>query len=158
MKSDKMLFWMIMIIAVLAISAVIVFVLREEPQYIDENTPEAVVHNLVLAIYKEDIEKAYQYVYPDIEYDEFLELSNFENNYSMGFGIMVTGSKMIDDENARVEILVSSGSGDIVRGSYQYTETAIVKIDADDGNWKVQQLFPYLYMFDRIENKAVPVP
>ena len=67
MKSDKMLLWMIIIIAVLAISAVTVFYLRGEPQYIDENTPEAAVHNLVLAISKEDYEKAYQYVYPDIE-------------------------------------------------------------------------------------------
>ena len=158
MKSDKLLFGIVIVIAVIAIFAIAVFAFRAPPDYINENTPEAVVHNLILAINNEDYKKAFGYSYSGKDYDEFRELMLLDRGYARDIGVLIMGSYYIDDENARVEVLISSGSNDLLGRAYQYTETALLILDANDGLWKVQEMNPYFYLYDYEIKEAVPAP
>jgi len=157
LKSDKMLLWIVVVIALLAVPAVIVDGFRESPQFLNENTPGAVVHDFVLALYKEDFEKAHSYVYSDISFEDFYQRMKMEKEYYQNYGIKIEGSENIDSETAIVEYLVSSGGYGPFDGSYQYYDSATLILDEADGNWKIQHMSPYLYYLEYPGVREVPI-
>jgi hypothetical protein len=142
MKSDKLLVWIVVVIAVLAAAAVTINSFRDEATYINENTPEAVVHDFVLAIQKEEYKKAHGFVLSDIKYEEFMEYSVINTNGE--YGIIVESSEILDQETAIVRYLVVIESQSFVESSYSYTESATLMIEEDGGDWKISQMYPYL--------------
>jgi len=142
MKSDKLLVWIVVVIAMLAAAAVTINSFRDEATYINENTPEAVVHDFVLAIQKEEYKKAHGFVLSDIKYEEFMEYSVINTNVE--YGIIVESSEILDQETAIVWYLVVNESQSFVESSYSYTESATLIIEEDGGDWKISQMYPYL--------------
>ena len=156
MKSDRMLFWIVVVIAVLAIAAIAVFFLREEPQYMNENTPEAVVHDFVLALYDEDYEKAFGYIYSDIDYEDFLEIIAMDRDYYLRYGVIIDSSNILDQNNATVNFFLSYETRNLLRSANPYPETAILKIDEVDGRWKIIRMDTYMFFLNYPEEKVIP--
>jgi hypothetical protein len=156
MKSDKMLVWIVIVIAVLAAAAVLVYSFREEVAYIDENTPEAVVHDFVLAIQREDYKKAYGFVLADIKYEEFLEYS--VNNTYQEYGIIIERSEILDKGTAIVEYLVVVESQSLVDSSYSYPESTTLTIKEEGGDWNISYMYPYLMDYYYGLESPVKVP
>jgi len=145
MKSDKLLVWIIVVIAFLSVGAVVMNSVREVPHYKNENTPESVVHDFVLAIHNGDYEMAYGFVYSEIQYQEFIEQSM--NRDYLEYGIMIDHSEIIDEETAMVVYFVLHESRDLLGSSYSYTESATLKIEEDGGGWKIAWMYPYMMKY-----------
>ncbi len=68
MKStDKVLIAIVAGIVLLIVVALVVTLTRPEPIYQAEDTPEGVAHNYLLALQKEEYERAYGYLSPTLE-------------------------------------------------------------------------------------------
>ena len=60
MKQDRFLIAILAAVGILVISALVVFFFRQDShEYGSDDTPEGVVRNYVIAIHKEDFERAY---------------------------------------------------------------------------------------------------
>ena len=83
MKQDRFLVGILVGIGVLVVVALALFFTRQDKQeYVPDDTPEGVVRDYVLAIYKDDYEKAYAYLAETDNkptYNEFRQA--FFNNY-----------------------------------------------------------------------------
>lgn len=158
MKSDRMLFWMIILIAAISVTAIIVYVFQEEAQYMNENTPEAVVHDFVLAFSREDYKKAHEYVISKVPYEGFLDNLLYDRDYYQNYGVVILDSRIQDSETAIVSYYVSSDSRGMFGGSYEYEEQAILKIEEEGGDWKIARMYPYLmqYIFEEVEPAKEP--
>ena len=64
--TDRFLLGIVLGIVILVAVAFGVAFLRPEPVYRAEDTPEGVVHNYLLAFQREELERAYGYLSPDI--------------------------------------------------------------------------------------------
>ncbi len=65
--SDKFLIAMVGGIVLLVIAALVITLNRPEPTYMPEDTPQGIAHNYLLALEKEEYERAYGYLSPDLE-------------------------------------------------------------------------------------------
>jgi len=65
--SDKFLVAIVGGIVLLVVAAIVITLTRPEPTYMPEYTPEGIVHNYLLALEKEEYDRAYSYLSPDIE-------------------------------------------------------------------------------------------
>jgi hypothetical protein len=64
--ADKFLVGIVAGVALLVVAAFVVALLRPEPTYRPEDTPEGVAHNYLLALGQEDYARAYRYLSPAI--------------------------------------------------------------------------------------------
>jgi hypothetical protein len=63
MKQDRFLIGILIgIVALVVISLGLFFLRKDSENYVEENAPENIVHNYVVAIHKGDFEKAYSYL------------------------------------------------------------------------------------------------
>jgi hypothetical protein len=68
MKStDKFLIGIVVGIVLLVVAAFVITLARPEPTYQVEGTPESVAHNYLLALQKEDYQRAYGYLSPTLK-------------------------------------------------------------------------------------------
>lgn len=65
-RTDKLLFGIVIGIVALVIAAFAVLLLRPRLEYVADDTPEHIVHNYLLALQREDYDRAYGYLQPDI--------------------------------------------------------------------------------------------
>lgn len=149
-KSDKY-FWGIVgwvtLIIVYFISMQLVGPYRK---YISEDTPEGVVNNYLLALHKEDYEKAYGYLSPIMLHyprgvDEFTTevKDEFPYNHENINGFFIT----VDSSDSR-RVYANA-----TRGTYQYYyRSTSFKLAQIDGEWKIYAGSEYSYnndYFDR---------
>lgn len=144
MKQDRFLTGILIGIGVLVVVALAVFFTRQDTQsYISEDTPEAVVHNYVLALINKDYEKAYGYL-ADIEYKPTYE--EFRRPFLNGYvnpdntAVDIGGSE-IDGDEASVEVSQIYNSGDPFSTGYRDTQRAILLMQ--DGAWKLSSMPAY---------------
>src|SRR5574340_1299559 len=84
--TDKFLIGIIAGIGLLVVIAVVVVLSKPEETYQNENTPESVVHDSLLALQKEDYAKAYSFIsssipgYPRTEGKFVSDIDNFAWN------------------------------------------------------------------------------
>ena len=103
MKQDKFLIVIIITVIILMIVAVGVFSVRQNSQdYVNEDTPEGIVHNFVFAIQQDDFERAYSYLY---EAEGKPTLSEFRQYYKsnnlVNIGAQIQGSEIFDQQIGR---------------------------------------------------------
>lgn len=145
MKQDRFLTGILIGVVVLVVAAVGLFILRNDEQtYLDENTPEAVVLNYVLALQSEDYEQAYAYL-PD-EYGELEKptFSEFRSYFTFDQGVQVgikINSVDAQTDQAWVQVETSQTSGGLLGGVYRSEGIAILVLD-QDGEWKLVSM-PY---------------
>lgn len=149
MKQDKFLTGILIGIGVLVVGAVAMFFVRQSTlDYKTENTPEAVVHNYILAIEREDYKKAYSYLKegdhkPTIT--EFRQVCNNRCRDDSGTQILETDYYEDDSgtEMATVSLDTTNyNSGPLIRSGYSYINNASLIKQA--GEWKIEEM-PYQY-------------
>ncbi len=148
MKQDRFLTGILIGIGILVFVALAVFFTRNDAQtYISENTPEAVVHNYVVAVLNRDYEKAYGYL-ADLdhkpEYDAFRQafLSGYVNTSGAAVDI---GEAVVNGDEAYVEVALIYNPSDPFSTGYRDVQRAGLVLQ--DGAWKISSM-PSYYFWD----------
>jgi hypothetical protein len=158
MKQDRFLIGILVGIGVLVIVALALFFTRQDNQeYVSDATPEGVVQNYVLALYKDDYDKAYAYLAEaDYKptYNEFRQ-AFFNHFLDPGNAGLEIGETEIIGEEAYVNVyLIYSPSGPFSSG-YRNTETA--HLERQGGEWKLLQMPYNFWLYDWYQPTPVPV-
>ncbi|MBT3239872.1 MAG: hypothetical protein HON98_04765 [Chloroflexi bacterium] len=152
MKQDKFLIVIIITVIILMIVAVGVFSVRQNSQdYVNEDTPEGIVHNFVFAIQQDDFERAYSYLY---EAEGKPTLSEFRQYYKsnnlVNIGAQIQGSEIFDqpkgDPIAAVDLIVVRSSNEPFSGSSRYSDS--VSLQFQNGEWKITNFSYQLWFWD----------
>lgn len=143
MKQDRFLIGILVGIGVLVVVALTLFFVRPDNQsYMDDSTPEGVVHNYSLALYEEDYEKAYGYLGEADFKPTFSEFQTaFFNHYvdPRNTGLEV-GESRVSGQDAFVTVYLIYNPSDPFSSGYRSTETA--HLQRQNGEWKLLQM-PY---------------
>jgi len=144
MKQDRFLTGILVGIGVLVVVALAVFFTRKDSQtYINDDTPEGVVHNYVLSLLNADYEKAYGYL-ADLKYKPTYEEFRrpFLNGYVNPDNTAVdVGEAQINGDEAWVEVSQIYNTGDIFSPGYRDTQRAILV--NQNGSWKLSSMPAY---------------
>jgi hypothetical protein len=145
MKRDRFLLGILIGIAVVIIAALALFFLRQaQPVYEPESTPDGVVHNYVVAIQKEDYNRALSYLAnaqnrPDIiRFRQ--DMINLNQNLS-GYSLQI-GDTQINGDSANVVVdIIQANSGPFGGSSSQSQNATLVR---ETSGWKISSM-PYPY-------------
>lgn len=143
-QNDKMLIGIVIGIVLLVVVALVVTLAKPEPTYQSDETPEGVAHNYILAIQKEDFERAYSYLSPTLDgYPKSvreLEHDVFDNSWRFRLDTDTTitfGETKITGKNAVVDIIESRFYGDSLFDSGQSIYNFDMKLQLENGEWKI---------------------
>lgn len=137
MKEDRFLIGiLIAVVLLIAGTALLLFTRQGKEVYRSGDQPQDVVHNYVVALIKQDYEKAYGYL-ADQDYKPTLEefSNNFKNTYSdpLDETALSVGEEHILGSKASVEIdLLSKGYSTF--NSYSHSQAELIY---QDGAWKL---------------------
>ncbi len=161
MKQDRFLVGILVGIGVLVVVALALFFTRQDKQeYVPDDTPEGVVRDYVLAIYKDDYEKAYAYL-ADTDnkpsYNEFRQafFNHYVNPSNAGLEL---GETEIVGEEAYVTVYTIYNPSDPFSSSSRNIETA--RLERQNGEWKLLQMPYNFWSYDWYQPtvEAVPAP
>ncbi len=137
MKEDRFLTGILIGIALLVVASLSAFFLREDSNsYLTENSPEAVVHNYILAVQQENFNKAYSYLAEDEfkpTYAAFLRDISMSNHADVQIG-----DAEISEETASVQLTFTNTNGRIFFDQYDYMDAAL--LIQQNGEWKILQM------------------
>lgn len=158
MKQDRFLVGILVGIGVLVVIALALFFTRQDNQeYVSDDTPEGVVHNYALALYKDDYDKAYAYLAEAKNkptYNEFRQA--FFNRYvDPGNAGLEIGKTEIAGEEAYVTVYLIYNPSDPFSSGYRNTETA--RLERQGGEWKLLQMPYNFWAYDWYQSKFEPV-
>ena len=151
MKStDKFLIGIVVGIVLLVVVAFVVALTRPEPTYRAEDTPEGVAHNYLLALKKGDYQRAYGYLSPTLEgypasadaFAEDVEDSSRRFRFDTDTTLAVE-SASVTGNRAVVDVRKSRFSGGDLFDSNQYTTIFEMKLQLEDGEWKIMDAAYY---------------
>jgi hypothetical protein len=130
-------------IGALVVVALVVFLLKDSGnEYRSEDTPDAVVHNYILAVTNRDYEKAYSYL-ADLpgqpSSTKFEEALSNMRSWSADYGATV-GEAKIRGTSATVDLNIISGYDGPFGSRRSSEETA--RLISQDGKWKIRDM-PY---------------
>jgi hypothetical protein len=145
MKQDRFLMGILIGIVALVLIALTIFFARQSKQsYVPEGTPEAVVHNYVLAVLNKDYEKAYGYL-ADLEnkpsYQEFRQSFATGALNPSNAGVKI-GRADITGEDAAVEMSMVYTPGDPFSTGDNNVGSA--QLVLQDGAWKISYMPVYI--------------
>jgi len=148
-KQDKFLLAILAGIVVLVVAAVIAVKVRApgSEQYLNQNTPAAVVHDYYLAIQRKDYEKAHSYLSDKLTNKPNLE--QFIQTVGSAGGntesTLKIGEVRTSDQHTQVDVSITTYQVGSVFDSSRYTspDTALLQANSA-GEWKLLQ-FPYPY-------------
>jgi len=158
MKQDRFLVGILVGIGVLVIVALALFFTRQDTQdYVSEETPEGVVHNYALAVYRNDYEKAYGYLADGEEkptYNEFRQafFNHFVDPSNAGLEL---GETEIAGEEANVTVYLIYNPSDPFSRSYRNTDLA--RLERQNGQWKILQMPYNFWSYDWYQPTPKPV-
>ena len=142
MKEDRFLTVILVVIALLVVTSLVVFFIKEDSAvYLPDDAPENIVHNYILAIGKGEYARAYDYLSEKgnkPSYDDFEENFLF-SDIQAGYKI---GKTTISTDLAYVELTIMETSGGLFFDRYDYAETA--RLVKESGGWRIIQM-PYAY-------------
>jgi ABC-type amino acid transport substrate-binding protein len=145
MKTDRFLTGILIGIGVLIVLSLALFFLRQETvDYLPEDTPEGIVHNYVLAIERQDYERAYSYLAESETkptYNAF-RMAFIQKQVDPGRAIADVGKAEIFDDEAVVGLTITQGQFGLFSDPYRDTQSALL-VRQDDA-WKIYQApWPY---------------
>ena len=143
-SSTKFLLGIVIGIVLLVIIAFTVVLLRPEPTYQDDSTPDGAAHNYLLAIQNKDYERAFTYIpekyrYPENADDMAIDIqkSSWEFDTDSDFSLALESTRMNGDDKAVVTMRKTTFYNNGLMGSSQYSNTFTVDMILEDGMWKV---------------------
>ncbi|MGC8857281.1 MAG: hypothetical protein ACP5QU_10870 [Anaerolineae bacterium] len=157
MKQDRFLIGILIGVGVLIIAALTLFFVRQGKQeYSSGNSPEDVVHNYVLAVIKQDYQKAYGYL---ADLPNKPTLDQFRKSFLTGVvnpnnaGIVIDKAEISGDD-AVVNMSIVYAPSDPFSSSYRNPDRAFLV--RQGGEWKLSTM-PYPY-WDYSWYQALPTP
>ncbi|NJN54536.1 MAG: hypothetical protein HC804_07150 [Anaerolineae bacterium] len=142
--SNKFLFGIVFGIVLLVIVAFSMVLLRPEPTYQDDSTPDGAAHNYLLALQQGDYERVYQYLptaykYPvdaddladDVRQNSWL----FETGGDHTLAIDSVDQKSQND--ATITVRKTTFYTDGLWGSHEDSHTFTMELTREGGEWKV---------------------
>ena len=147
-KLDKFTWTVIIIVVLVLVAAVVTVNLTGgegwgEPSYLDEDTPEAVVHNAFVAFMNQDYAKARQYYTDDVlESDQseraFLDEKDIYRPNDVNQRLRIKSVSTIDDGEAVVIIAIDHYSaGGPFGGGDTWSREMRLKVVREDDGWKI---------------------
>jgi hypothetical protein len=143
-SSDKFLIGIVVGIVALVIAAFVVTLTRPEPTYQPEDTPGGVVHNYLLALQKEDHERAHEYLSPTLDgypasVEEFAEAVA---DHSWRFRLdadttLAVESARVTGSRAVVKVRESRFYGGSLIGNSQSVTVFEIKLELEEGTWEI---------------------
>jgi hypothetical protein len=158
MKQDRFLLGILIAIAALVIIALGMFFTRQDQQeYMEENTPEGVVHDYALAVIKGDYEKAYSYLAeaenkPSYQVFRQAFFSHYVDPSNAGLEI---GEIEIVGDDANVTIYLLYKPTDPFSSSYRNSEVA--RLERQHGSWKLLQMPYNFWAYDWYQPTPKPI-
>ena len=143
MKQDRFLFIIVGVIILLAILAIVLFFVRQEPQeYGPGDTPEGVIRNYVLALQKKDYKTAYGYLqdYEDKPTVTQFKQSFFTHNIDSTNTSVQIRTVDISGLDANVELILIHSSNDPFNRTWD--ENAAALLTRQNGEWRIVSM-PY---------------
>jgi hypothetical protein len=144
MKQDRFLLAILAAIGLLVVVALALFFIRQSSlDYGPEDTPAGVVRNYVIAIEKEDYQRAYGYLNENDKPD----FERFQRSFLSGellhtsAAVRVAGERITNGE-ATVNLTIIHGGGGPFGDVWREQTTALLVLQ--EGTWKLSQL-PYPY-------------
>jgi hypothetical protein len=146
MKQDKFLTGILVGIGVLIVLALALFFTRKDSkQYTQDDTPEGIVYNYVLAVFNQDYEKAYTYL-ADLKnkptYEEFRK-SFFSGNINPRNAGVDVGTVEINGDEAIVNISLVYAPSDPFSSRSENTDRALLV--KQNGQWKLSAMPSYSF-------------
>ena len=138
MKQDRFLFAILAVVLLLVIAALVVFFLRQDAlEYGPEDTPEGVVRNYLIAIHREDFERAYGYLQETPEKPDYQEFrQSFLGNRLRANNVSAKINETeISGDEAIVAITITHGGTDPFEGTWNNTASALLVLQANQ--WKL---------------------
>lgn len=151
MKQDRFLTYILIGIGILVLIALGLFFTRGDTAmtYGADDTPEGVVHNYIVAVFRADYEKAYSYLAdkpakPTLEQFRQSFLQNYVNPDNVGVDFGAT--QLNGPDHAVVTLNIQYGNNDPFSSGYRNEELAsLVK---QNGIWKLEQMPFYFWAYD----------
>lgn len=148
MKQDKFLTGILIGIGVLVVAAVALFFVRQSSlDYVNDDTPEGVIHNYLLALNRENYEKAYSYLADKEDkpsFAHFRQTISTDYAYRSDIGVKILDTDTYKGEGsdeAVVQLSISYASSDpIFRSGYSSNNSAT--LEKQNGEWKITMM-PY---------------
>ena len=138
--SQRMLIFIVAGVILLVIVAFAAVLLRPPPAYTDEQTPEGVVHNYLLALQQGDYEQALTYLAPEakvgdlVDFIEAVESDSWRFELGGNVSLSVVGSRLAGDDAARVEVQKTVSYNELL-GSSQNTHSFDMFLRRVDSQW-----------------------
>jgi hypothetical protein len=144
MKQDRFLLGILIFIGVLVVAALTLFFVRSaSPAYVAEDTPEGILRNYVLALQKQDYERAYTYLAAGNAkptYDYFLS-THMSGQQELSRVALDIGAVQIESqERVFVAITISHVGSGVFDGGWSNSDRAVLV--RQGGTWKISYL-PY---------------
>ncbi len=140
--TDKVLIGIVAGIVLLIVVALVVTL--TQPTYQAENTPKGIAHNYLLALQKEEYERAYGYLSPALEgypasVEEFVEhIHDYPSRFRLGTDTTLSvGLARITGNSATVTVRKSRFRGGDLFDSRQSTSVFKMELDLKDSEWKI---------------------
>jgi hypothetical protein len=145
MKQDRFLVAILVAVCILVIAALVLFFNRQSSDaYGSEDSPEGVVRNYVIAIHKEDFQRAYDAIQDLPEkptYQNFIDTFLNERNQTSSVSVKITETKVFDGE-AIVKLIITHGGTNPFEGTWHEGGSALLV--SQNGEWKLTNM-PYPY-------------
>ncbi len=147
-KMDKFTWAIIIGVLVVLVAAVITVNLTSgegwgEASYLDEDAPEAVVHNAFVAFLNQDFAKARQYYSAEVfKEDERAERFPGEREFyyptDMNRRLRIKSVNYVDDGEAMVTVTIDYYSaGGLFGGGNTWSRERMLKVVQEEGEWKI---------------------
>jgi hypothetical protein len=140
--TDKVLIGIVVGIVLLIVVALALTL--TQPTYQAENTPKGVAHDYLLALQKEEYERAYGYLSPALEgypasVEEFVEhIHDYPSRFRLGTDTTLSvGLARITGNSATVTVRKSRFRGGDLFDSRQSTSVFKMELDLKDSEWKI---------------------
>ena len=142
LKTDRFLMGILVFIGASVILALIFYFTRYRQQdYNPDNTPEAAIYNFVLALEKQDYQRAYELVAGSVQISEseFNSRLSYDSSNRGSIGVRITNSSITGDKGYVTLTMVHIGSGPFSSTWEENSNAALVQ---ENGIWKIEQM-PY---------------
>ena len=141
-QTDKFLLAIVGSVVILIAAAFALILLRPEPQYRSDDSPEAAVHNYLLALQQEAYERALDEISHDVpnrpQDGNEMEWAISQNSWQFdryGDPALVISSSRVSGDHATVT-LAETRSGGIFPGDVSSQEI-VMRLKQDENGWKL---------------------
>jgi hypothetical protein len=152
-KTDKFLIGIVASILLLVVVAFVVVLNRPEPTYQSDETPTGVAHNYLLALQRQEYERAYRYLSPDISgYPQSADIfiNDVRDNrwwFDQSVALEVVSGETDGVDSSRTYVTVRKTSfyqGDLFNnGQSTNTFTMQLKRNPQSAEWQIVQSDDY---------------